>query len=102
MPEIHLMNVKNKFKIENAVYVNCMRPGILSNPFYMKTEDQRDLVLQKFKRYIWKQMQNDTPVNQELNRLAQCDKPIVLICCCIPKPCHTQIIKNAIEYLRKK
>jgi len=88
MPEIHLMNVKNKFKIENAVYVNCMRPGILSNTFYMKTEDQRDLVLQKFKRYLWEQM--------------QCDKPIVLICCCIPKPCHTQIIKSAIEYLRKK
>jgi hypothetical protein len=105
MPEIHLMNIKNMRKIENAEYVNCMRPNLLGNPFYMKSEKDRYVVLAKFKLYLRKHMQidiMDDKISYELTRLAASVKTIVLLCCCLPKACHTEIIKDAIEYLRKE
>jgi hypothetical protein len=104
--EIKTINRKdsdlNYYRINvNFEVVKCMRPNVLGNPNVLKSEDARDENIAQFKQYLWKKMQSDNPVSRELTRLATCEKVVVLVCCCKPKACHTDVIKAAIEWMRK-
>jgi len=106
MKEIITVNRKDAmmeiYKInDNFEIIDCTRPNLLQNPMRLKVEKNRNFVINEFRKYLWKQMQQDTPVRRELKRLAASDKAIVLTCVCKPKPCHTDIIKKAIEWIRQ-
>jgi len=98
--------VVNKYKVvskdERFEYVDCMRPNALGNPFFMKDESERVECIARFKKYLWVEMnKGGSKVAVELNRLLTCEKTVVLMCCCHPKPCHCDVIKKAIEWITR-
>lgn len=105
MKKIEVVNI---YKIMVSEYqktfevVNIMRPSVLGNPFFMKSESERTDCIEKFRQYLWKEICKKSKVYDELKRLADSDKSIALVCCCKPKACHGDVIKAAIEWMRKE
>jgi hypothetical protein len=97
--------VVNKYKdqIPDAYHtVDIMRPSILGNPFPLANEEDREQVLAQFKQYLWQQMNiPDSPIARRLRQLSDSIGDMALVCCCKPKSCHGDIIKDAILWLRK-
>jgi hypothetical protein len=85
--------------------VVIMRPRILGNPFVMRSEADRELVIEQFRQHLWKDIQRNGPMKKELDRLRGCEKQgreVILMCCCKPAPCHGDIIINAVNWLNKQ
>jgi hypothetical protein len=91
-----------------AIYIGRAMPGRpgspLGNPHKPanpRNEDSRRLCLAQYKRWLWEQMQGDTPAAAELAHLANLalEQDLELACWCAPKSCHGDIIKAAIEFL---
>lgn len=100
--QVFVANYKafNKTQDDNNIIINIMRPNILSNPFVMNSENERELVIVKFYHYLRKEYIKKTKVYEELIRLSEIvksGKNLYLLCCCSPKLCHGNIIKKAIE-----
>ena len=84
-----------------SVYIG--RPTALGNPFVIGKDGTRDEVLKKYRRGLWRAMQSGNErVMAELKRLATMasESDLILSCWCAPEPCHGEIIRAAIEYLR--
>jgi hypothetical protein len=93
---IEILNINSKrFKsltlIENTNYVFCGRPSKYGNPYPMKTEKDRQVVVDKFKKDI------DNIDLSELVELAKENDILYLGCFCYPKLCHCEVIKEKIE-----
>lgn len=98
-----LIMIKNLREIRNsdrwhlaAWQVRVDRASILGNPFYMHSENERDLVCDKYKTYFEKQLTCNTKFVAELNRLLETYKQfgkLELLCWCYPKRCHAETIK---------
>ena len=100
--ELFVVNYKNfdKGNDDKNVIINIMRPNILSNPFVMNNEDERELVIVKFYHYLREEYQKKDKVYNELIRIKEIlesGKNVYLLCCCKPKNCHGDIIKKAIK-----
>ncbi len=100
MNEVIVVNIGMK-KIEGYVYYNIMRPHILGNPFKMASESQRDEVIEKYRQYLWAEMNRKSEMGKMVYTMAASKNNIALACCCKPKACHGDIIKRAIEWIRK-
>ena len=68
---------------KGSVYVG--RPTKYGNPFAMKTPQERDSVVQKFKDWIYAQPELLQQVRTEL-------KGKDLVCWCAPKACHADVL----------
>jgi len=66
--------------------------GYFGNPFPLTDETKRDLVLEKYRIWFHRRLENDNEFRE--NILALKDK--VLGCFCKPKACHGDVI---VEYL---
>jgi hypothetical protein len=98
---IKVVNIKtfDSSRIDGEVF-NIMRPSILGNPFKMEDESDREIVVRSFYHYLRKEFTKKEEVFNELKRLTEIvksGKDLFLVCCCAPKSCHGDIIKNAIE-----
>lgn len=85
--------------------VSIMRPGHLGNPFIVGAHGTREEVVAKFRLYFDDQMKNESSKTfkavKELVELAKrCDK-LYLVCCCVPRLCHGQVLKEKVEELLK-
>jgi hypothetical protein len=101
-----MIYVRNK-RIYKGAGTYIGRPSPLGNPFEMKSEADREDVIEQYRKWLWAQyaMTQDTgresEAIKELNKLvniARQGKDINLICWCAPKPCHGDIIKDYIEW----
>jgi len=85
---------------KGAVYIG--RPSILGNPYPLRTELDRPLVVQKYREYFERRVQSNNAAFMralaELERLARSGE-LVLGCFCAPRACHGDVIK---EYLDRK
>jgi hypothetical protein len=69
----------------------------------MKSEAERSTVIKKYRCWLWGQMQDpDSPASIALDKLANLEGNLELACFCAPKACHGDIVKAAIEWLRKE
>jgi len=97
-----MIQVLNKYTakpLELAFSISVMRPSLLGNPFDKGTREEN---VENHRQWLWAQIQANTAVAQELRRLAikhLRGDTIYLCCCCVPKPCHGNTLKRAIEYL---
>jgi hypothetical protein len=94
--------VSNKYKqIETSgIFVNIMRPSILGNPFRITKKIDREEVIKKYKtRFFRKINLKDKNFIRELERLENIarDGTLILVCCCAPKKCHGDVIKDYLE-----
>lgn len=81
--------------------VRVDRTSILGNPFYMKTEADRDAVCNQYQVYFDNKIKaNDEAFMSELSRLLMTWEEygqLNLFCWCAPKRCHAETIKNYLE-----
>ena len=94
------VTVVNMYKTKYDVYIGRARKGEpynkWCNPFRINEEigNTREVVLEKFRKYLWECINNGTITKQELLDL----DGKVLGCFCSPKPCHGDIIAKAVEF----
>lgn len=74
------------------------RPSPLGNPFPLRQETDRDLVVQQYRDWLRKQWQANGPAKAELLKLCKLAKAgdLELVCWCAPKACHADVIREAI------
>lgn len=100
-----VVNVKHD-KRPGIVYIGRQMPGYeaspLGNPY--KAGEHPDPI-GMYKRWLWNQLQIDTPQRREIEWLAAeyiAGKEILLGCWCAPNPCHGTVVKAAIEWMAKQ
>mgnify|MGYP000898254341 FL=1 len=97
---IIIKNLRNE-KPTHEWQVRVDRTSVLGNPFKMQSENERDLVCDKYIKYITsKILERDKAILGELKRLIQIlliYGKIELFCWCVPKRCHAETIKKILE-----
>ena len=67
--------------------VNIMRPSRFGNPFKIGVDGSRTEVIEKFREYVFG---NPELLEQVQTELVGKD----LVCCCKPKACHGDVLKE--------
>jgi hypothetical protein len=70
---------------------------ILGNPFYMNSENERNLVCDKYEIWFNENLPKLLPRLNQLNELYQKYGKLNLYCWCAPKRCHAETIKRWLE-----
>lgn len=79
----------------NAVY--CGRPSPLGNPFYMKSEADRDRVCDQYVVWFKENLERLQPTLEALSAKHKAEGVLYLACFCAPKRCHCDTIKAHLE-----
>ena len=92
---VNIKTCKDFGKEENDVYIGrrCCGFGqsIWANPFYMKNENERGLVIEKYKKYLYE--------SGLINKIYLL-KGKRLGCWCKPKVCHGDILAELVNNLK--
>ena len=98
-----MVKVLNKYRdnlvgLDGAV-INIMRGSILGN--YPGVGLERDKSIEAYRKYLWVEIRKGGKILNELKRILGLSiiGNVYLVCCCKPKPCHGDIVVNAIEWL---
>jgi hypothetical protein len=76
------------------------RRSPVGNPYYMKNENERDSVCDRYEVYFAKSMEENKRFANYIEMLVmqyKKNKNIKLLCWCYPKRCHAETIKKYIE-----
>ena len=96
-----MIRIANKRTHRSAgVYVG--RPSTLGNPFVIGKDGDRAAVIQKYRRWLWQEMQHrQGQVYIELQNLLRIARTgdLTLVCWCHPEPCHADVLRACLEYL---
>ncbi len=71
--------------------------SILCNPYYMHSEEERNEVCEKYKKYFSLQVFHNEAFTEALRTLYKIAKrygKLELFCWCYPKRCHGETIRN--------
>ena len=94
--QIKIKNLRTD-SIEHVYDVKVDRSSPLGNPFFMRSESERDLVCNNYEQWLLEQITNKNRlVCDELNRLYKLLKThgkLNLFCWCSPKRCHAETIR---------
>jgi Domain of unknown function (DUF4326) len=88
-----------------GIYVGRKMPGVpgsvLGNPFRIGRDGTRDLVIAKYRRWLWDQINLKKEAYMELIRIAELARRgnVTLVCWCAPELCHGNVIERSVEYL---
>lgn len=101
---MQLILIGNKHHGDTGYYVG--RPSLLGNPFQLDKNVSRAQhlhILAQYMRWLWEQIKAGGAVYRELcrlrDRLMDGDKTLTLVCYCAPKPCHAEIIRDALMWM---
>ena len=90
-----MTKVVNKRVEPFDVYIG--RGSKWGNPFVMRSEADRERVIEQFRKYLWKQIEAGVVTKDELRAL----DGKRLGCFCAPKACHGDVIVAAIEWSKR-
>lgn len=95
-----IIRVTNKKYGGKGEYIG--RPSPLGNPFYMESEEYREIVIRKYRNWLNEKIEEkDKSVIEELKRLQEKayanEGKLELTCWCSPKKCHGDIIAEVIK-----
>lgn len=97
---IEICNLRN-CKVEFEYDIRVDRTSVLGNPYFMRNENQRDEVCEKYQAYFDARVSlNDLSFMTELRRLYKIYRKygkLRLFCWCAPKRCHAETIKAFLE-----
>ncbi len=91
-----MTRVVNLYKESYEVYIGRAgkgQDGYFGNPFQLRSESQREEVLQKYRDYFYKRIEEDPEFLRRVLEL----KGKVLGCFCKPRLCHGDIIKEFLD-----
>lgn len=96
---IRIVNLRFYKPNESEVMIRVDRASIVGNPFYMKSEADRDFVCDKYEEYFKSQMKSNVKFRNYVNRIIEIAKTqdVALACWCAPKRCHSETIKRYVE-----
>jgi hypothetical protein len=80
-----------------GVYVG--RPSPLGNPFVIGRDGTRAEVVATYRAWLRRQWRQGGPVRDELERLVaqyRRDRQLTLLCWRAPRPCHADVIREAV------
>ena len=96
MYTIVIKNLREGFdKSETAFRVD--RKSILGNPYYMRSEKERDAVCEQYAKYFEEELLKDVIALGLLRHMYRTLKRyghIELYCWCAPKRCHAETIRD--------
>lgn len=104
---IKVVNVRGmRPNTEGIVYVGRHGCGwdanALGNPFYMSDESKRELVISKYRAFLWNSIKNAKGARfdafKQLVERYMNGEDLVLGCWCAPLACHADVLKSAIEW----
>ena len=106
---IKVDNVRSNLSSLNVVYIGrkCgkFEGSILGNPFKLGRDGSRDEVVEKYRQWLWKEINRKGEIWQELLELLEKYKlwgDMVLVCWCAPQACHGDVIKRCLEWMIKE
>jgi len=87
---------KRHFK-GKGIYIG--RPGPLGNPFIVGRNGSLDEVMEKYEKYLPSGIKSSKKMAEAFERIKKAAKEgdVNLICWCVPKKCHGNIIKRMVE-----
>jgi len=75
----------------------------LGNPFRMHSEDERGLVIAKYRTWLWQRLQypgsEQYKMVHKIAHMASAGIDVHLLCWCKPLACHGDVVKAAIEWM---
>lgn len=92
-----MCTVVNKYKDEYDVYIGRGSPLGNLMPINEATGHTRDFVIEWYRQWLWEQIKTEKISKEYLLSL----DGKRLGCFCAPKRCHGDIIKAAVEWLKK-
>ena len=78
------------------------RPTELGNPFEIGRDGSRAEVIQLYRVWLWRQMQQQgSPQRRALEQLLRqaATGRLELLCWCAPLACHAEVIRSALHWL---
>jgi hypothetical protein len=76
------------------------RPSPLGNPFHFQRGDLREDLLEQYRLWLWQKIrENDWRVMLALRSITE---ETALVCSCAPKPCHSDVVIRAWNWMREK
>lgn len=95
------ITIKNRRTYKGPGEWICRGRSPLGNPFAMATESDREIVIGKYKKWLFDAFKSgNQPVIREMRRLYDLSKSqeeITLICWCAPKACHGDVISETLK-----
>lgn len=93
---VNIRDYKN-WKAEGGVYIGRgfrgQKSSIFANPFRIGRDGDRDVVIEKYKSYLLGRLSWDAAMIAEMEKL----RGKMLVCWCVPRPCHGEVIKEYLE-----
>ena len=104
--KIEIVNVRGmKARTPGVVYIGRACAGwkqsALANPFVLGKDGDRKEAIERYRHWLWREIQMQGNAYRELMRLAGIyaeGGKIVLGCWCFPQTCHGEVIARAIRY----
>lgn len=112
-PTIRVVNKYTHQPSADAIDFSIMRPSILGNPYTRHASRQTlarhlvptaELAVEAFNRYATEAMlDSSSDFFREIHRVARFakDHNINLVCCCVPRPCHGNVLKRIIQEINE-
>ena len=111
--DIYVMNKydvdKNLRSNPKYLVMDIMRPNVLGNPFKVFGKMTRGKAIESYRLWLWNEIcKGDstghmTPLLELLKALSEDKKHIIILeCCCAPQPCHGDVLKRCIEWMRSR
>ncbi|ASU00409.1 hypothetical protein [Aeromonas phage AS-yj] len=75
--------------------VVVMRPSKWGNPFPLRREEDREIILEKYKNWLTEQIRTGNLTREDFKEL----EGKRLGCCCKPKLCHADILAYVVNKL---
>lgn len=89
----------NKCTVVNITNEHCdvcvMRPSKWGNPFPLRNDKDRDLIFEKYKKWLISEIREGRITKADLKEL----EGKRLGCCCKPKKCHADILAYVVNKL---
>lgn len=101
MGVIKVGNIRTFTGDDGSLGIRVDRKSALGNPYFMKSEDERDRVCDQYERWFtFTTGKFGNPVVlEELYRILNIAKEhdVTLLCWCYPKRCHAETIKKWLD-----
>lgn len=89
-------------RIRKVVGDDLIDGSVLGNRFVMKTEADREKVIEEYRKWLWEQVKARGEVWSELMKigdLVRAGGEIELVCWCAPKACHGDVIRRCVLWM---
>ena len=105
---IRVVNIRDWFSVD-MVYVGRksrkFKGSVLRNDYRIGRDGNREEVIKKYKKWVWKKYNEGGKVRREIDRLVEKvinGEDVVLGCWCKPKKCHGDVLRDLIDFLVSK